>query len=193
MRLFVAAYPPPEVCADLERRVASLNVARAAARGVNTRLARRDNWHVTLVFLGEVPDEQRLAVDTAVGAAVAQWCGGSAGPPVLRVAGGGRFGRGRFTILWADVRGDTEPLRRLGRELRQHLKRARLPYDDRPFKPHLTVARPGDRLGRDEVEADRAALGDYTGPPWRVDRIQLIRSHLGPSPTYDHLAAWPLA
>ena len=183
MRLFVATYPPPAACDDLERRLAGLNVATAAAQGVNTRLARRDTWHVTLAFLGEVDEERLPDVHTAVGRAVDGWPA-----PQLCLAGGGRFGRGRFTLLWVGVQG--EGLAELARQVRRHLKRARLPYDDKPFKPHLTVARPGDRLDRAAVDADRAALAEYRGPAWRVEAVELVRSHLGPKPSYDHLGAW---
>jgi RNA 2',3'-cyclic 3'-phosphodiesterase len=186
MRLFVATYPPAAACDDLERRLAGLNVAIAAGRGVNTRLARRDTWHITLAFLGEVGDERAADVSTAVGRAV-----DGRPAPALRLAGGGRFGRGRFTLLWVGVQG--EALDQLARSVRRELKRARLPFDDKPFKPHLTVARPGDRLDRAAVDADRAALAEYRGPEWPAGTVELIRSHLGPKPSYDHLEAWRLA
>ena len=81
----------------------------------------------------------------------------------------------------------------MSRAVRRELKRGRLPYDSRPFTPHLTVARPGDRLDRTAVEADRAVLADYRGPAWPVDRLELVRSHLGPTPSYERLAGWQLA
>jgi 2'-5' RNA ligase len=185
MRLFVATYPPAAACDDLERQLARLNVAIAAGRGVNARLARRETWHVTLAFLGEIDDERLPDVDAAVGRAVT-----GRPAPELRLASGGRFGRGRFTLLWVGVEG--EGLGELARQVRRELKRGRLPHDDKPFKPHLTVARPGDRVDRVAVDADRAALAGYRGPAWRADCVELIRSHLGPKPSYDHLSTWQL-
>jgi 2'-5' RNA ligase len=193
MRLFVAAYPPADVCDHLERRLADLHVTVAAGQGVNTRLARRDNWHVTLVFLGEVADQRTADVHEAIQRAVDGWRATALGAPELRLAGGGRFGRGRFTIMWVGLDGDLDALGRLSRTVRRELKRDRLPYDTKPFKPHMTVARPGDRLDRGAVEADRAVLADYRGPTWPVETVELVCSHLGPRPRYDHLAAWPLA
>jgi 2'-5' RNA ligase len=185
VRLFVAAYPPASACDDLEERLAGLAVARAAASGVNTRLARRETWHVTLAFLGDVDDERAAAAAEAVQRA-------AAGPPVeLRLAGGGRFGRGRFTVLWAGVSGDG--LDDLSRRVRRELRKSRVPYDNRPFRPHLTVARPGDKLDRDAIEADRAVLAAYRGPAWPITEVRLMRSHLGPRPTYDRLGGWPLS
>ena len=89
--------------------------------------------------------------------------------------------------------GEREALGRLSRHVRRELKRDRLPYDTKPFKPHVTVARPGDRLERAAVEADRAVLAGYRGPAWSVETVELVRSHLGPKPRYEHLAAWRLA
>jgi 2'-5' RNA ligase len=193
MRLFVAAYPPAEACDDLERRLADLHVAVAASRGVNTRLARRETWHVTLAFLGEVDEARGPDAAAAIERAAGAWRAAGSGPLRLALAGGGRFGRGRFTVLWVGVDGDREALVRLSRQVRRELKRDRLPYDDRPLKPHLTIARPADRLDRAAVESDRAALAGYRGPIWPVRSVELVRSHLGPKPSYEHVAAWPLA
>ncbi|GAA4693556.1 RNA 2',3'-cyclic phosphodiesterase [Phytohabitans rumicis] len=187
MRLFVAVYPPEAVADHFASCVARLRVSAAARDGVNTRVAPRPNWHVTLAFLGEVPDERLVSASEAVERAAAVTT-----PFEVRLGGGGRFGRGRFTVLWAGVRGDVPALAGLSRSVRRELKRERLPYDPKPLRPHLTVARPGDRIDRALVDADRAALDAYEGPPWRVDEVVLMRSHQGPHPTYDRLAAWPL-
>jgi 2'-5' RNA ligase len=192
MRLFVAVYPPAEACDHLAQGLAGLRVTAAADRGVNMRLARRDTWHVTLVFLGEVAEQRAADVNDAVRRAVDGWRADAAGGLELRLAGGGRFGRGKFTVLWVGLDGARGALERLSRGIRRELKRARLPYDNRRFNPHLTVARPGDRLDRADVEADRDVLADYRGPAWPVETVELVSSHLGPKPTYEHLAGWRL-
>lgn len=181
MRLFVAAYPPADVCDDLAERLAGLTVVRAGAR-----VAWRETWHITLAFLGEVPDEQQVAVMDAIGRAAAAWTT----PFDVRLAGGGRFGRGRSTVLWVGVEG--EPLAALATAVRDELRHDRLPYDPKPFTPHLTIARPGDKVDRAAVEADRAALADYHGPSWPMHTVDLVRSNLGPKPTYDRLGSWVL-
>jgi 2'-5' RNA ligase len=187
LRLFTAVYPTDEVADHLAACVAGLRVSRAAAEGVNTRLAPRSNWHVTLAFLGEVPDDRLPDVEAALSKAASQ-----PAPFEIKVAGGGRFGRGRFTILWAALGGDLPSLTGLSRSVRRELSRARLPFDRKPFRPHLTIARPGDRIDRDQVAADRVALDAYDCPLWRVAEVVLMRSHPGPNPTYDRLGAWKL-
>jgi 2'-5' RNA ligase len=212
VRLFVAAYPPEDACADLAAMVDGLAVGRAAAEGVNARLAPRANWHVTLAFLGDVPDERLDDARAALVAGTARWrtSSGRAVPsvrgaprapvpsamapsdgvrPRLRLAGGGRFGRGRFTVLWVGLRGEVEVLTSLATAVRKELKRARLPYDPKPLRPHLTLARPGDRV---DVRDDVAVLDAYEGPQWSLEEVRLMRSHPGPKPTYDRLAEVPL-
>lgn len=187
MRLFVAVYPPEHVADDFAACVERLRVSQALRDGVNTRVASRANWHVTLAFLGDVPDDRWTAAAAAVERAAAQ-----AAPFEVRVTGGGRFGRGRFTILWVGVGGDVPALAGLSRGVRRELKRVRLAYDPKPLRPHLTVARPGDRVDRVVVDEDRAALDAYESPPWTVAEVVLMRSHPGPKPTYDRLGAWSL-
>ena len=188
----MAAYPPPAAGEHLARQLDRLAVMAAANRGVNTRPARPETWHVTLAFLGEVAEERAGRVPAAIQRAVDGWRDAATGAPELALTGGGTFGRGRFTVLWVGVDGDRELLGRLSRLVRRELRRDRLPYDDKPFRPHLTVARPGDRLDRAAVGADRAALAGYRGPTWRVESVELVRSHLGPRPRYEHLAGWRL-
>ncbi|BCB81140.1 RNA 2',3'-cyclic phosphodiesterase [Phytohabitans flavus] len=187
MRLFVAVYPPEPVVHDFATCVERLRVSQAMRDGINTRVASRDNWHVTLAFLGDVPDDRGDDAAKAIERAAVL-----AEPFEVRLTGGGRFGRGRFTILWVGVGGEVAALGGLSREVRRELKRARLAYDPKPLRPHLTVARPGDRLDRVEVDADRATLDEYESPPWTVAEVVLMRSHPGPHPTYDRLGAWPL-
>jgi RNA 2',3'-cyclic 3'-phosphodiesterase len=188
VRLFVAAYPPPAARDDLAALVRKLSVGQPRERGHSVRLAPADNWHVTLAFIGEVPDASLDKARQAVERAVTTWRAGNTTAPTVRIAGGGTFGRGRFTTLWTDLRGDVDALTDLAADLRRELRKARFPRDNKQFRPHLTIARPGDRLTADELAGDLALLDGYRGPKWTVDRIQLMRSHLGPHPTYDVLA-----
>jgi 2'-5' RNA ligase len=181
VRLFVAAYPPREALDDLAALVERLAIGQPAEPGRSRRLAPHEQWHVTLAFLGEVPDGK---ADKAADA-VRRVAGGDTTAPAVRIAGGGRFGRGRFTIMWAAMGGDVAGLTALASTVRRELRSARLPFDRKPFRPHLTLARPGDRVTTGELAADLAALKAYEGPLWTVDAVRLVRSTLGPQPHYD--------
>jgi RNA 2',3'-cyclic 3'-phosphodiesterase len=190
-RLFVSVDPPPDAVAHLGAVVDTLEVSRANAPGRSTRLAARDRWHVTLAFLGDVAadrvDRAAAALQRAVEAS-----GATEGPIAVTFAGGGTFGRGRFTVLWGGLAGDVAALRRLSEAVRRELRRARLPFDAKAFRPHLTLARPGDRVERDLIAADVAILSGYVGPVWTVDAVHLVDSELGPNPVHTRLASYPL-
>ncbi|MFC4020907.1 RNA 2',3'-cyclic phosphodiesterase [Micromonospora sp. GCM10011542] len=192
MRLFVAVCPPTEAVEHLGARLARLRMSAAAAAGTNVRLADAAHLHLTVAFLGEVEATRLVEVESALGLAAEWFRDGRDAAPRLSLGGGGRFGRGRFTVLWVDVQGEVEALHVLARLVRSRLRHARLPHDDRPFRPHLTVARPGDRVDPADIEADRATLDGYAGPQWPASELLLVRSHLGPRPSYDRIAAWPL-
>jgi 2'-5' RNA ligase len=192
MRLFVALFPPASAIADLRTRVETLHVGQAAAAGRDVGLDDAVRWHVTLAFLGEV-DESRLGeVEAALGKVASAWPADHTGLLPLQVADGGRFNSGAATILWAGLHGDMGSLTDLVGNLDRSLRGAGLPVTGRPFRPHLTLARCGDRLSEEEVSADLADLHQYAGPRWTVDEIVLVRSHLGDEKTYERLRSWPL-
>jgi RNA 2',3'-cyclic 3'-phosphodiesterase len=190
VRLFVAVNPPEPALAHLAGAVAGLHLGRAASVGLNVRLTPRERWHLTVAFLGDVEPDRLPDAQDALGKAVAGW---QEPAPRLRLAGGGRFGRGRFTILWAGTAGDVVSMTQLAGSVRRQLKRARVPFDHKPFRPHLTLARPGDRLSPTEVAADLAVLRAYQGPFWTVAELRLVRSHLGPNPVHETVAEFALS
>jgi 2'-5' RNA ligase len=186
VRLFIAAYPAPEAVEHLRPVVASLALAQPV-RDRPPRLSPPEQWHVTLAFLGEVPGREEAA-----GRAMATVAAG-AKPFHVRLAGGGTFGTGRFAVVWAGLRGDLISLGVLADEVRVALKAERLPFDPRPFRPHLTLARPGDRFTEESLAGDLLRLEAYEGPLWTIDAIRLMRSHTGSPPHYSTAGVWPLS
>lgn len=168
MRLFVAGYPPHAALAHLDATVGGLAVSRAADRSINARVVPAARRHVTVAFIGAVPQRRVAAVSRTLARSIAHWQGAGGRPPVLRFGGGGSFGRRRSTVVWVGLAGDTATLIHLAGTVRVGLGRARIPCDRAEFRPHLTIARPGDRLPAGEVAADVAALDGYTGPAWTL-------------------------
>jgi 2'-5' RNA ligase len=196
--LFVAAFPPPEVLDDFVLHVSTLACGAPRPPGSSLRLVPPERVHLTLVFIGEVPDERLPVVETAVGAGVRRWSFSGVEQQKrneprkaarLRIGGGGRFGRAASTIMWAGVRGDTTALGDLVTDLRRELRSAGLPFDVKAHRPHVTVARPGDRLAEEHVAADLAALSAYEGPEWPIESITLVNSTQA---TYDRIATFAL-
>jgi 2'-5' RNA ligase len=157
-RVFVAVSLPDAVLDAVEGRV-----ARIAVPG---RLTTRDQWHLTLQFLGN-----RADVD-AVAAALdgLDEVGGE-----VRIGGAGAFPRAtRGTVLWLGVVEGGAVLERLAEAVA--LRTASLGHEreTRPYRPHVTLARgraPSDL--RDAI----AALGDApVGPAWRVEAVTVYES-----------------
>ena len=145
-----------------------------------------DRWHLTLLFLGSVPARLVAPLVEAAGPAVA-----AVPATTLRLAGGGRFGsRRRPQVAWVGLDGDVGALTDLADRLAAVARRLRLEVEERPYRPHLTVGR--WRPGRPADAALTDRLAGYAGPEWPVREVLLLESHLGPSPRYDTVAAWPV-
>ncbi|MFI5958489.1 RNA 2',3'-cyclic phosphodiesterase [Cryptosporangium sp. NPDC051539] len=184
MRLFVAVLPPPEALGHLSTAIEGLHVVRAGAG-----LEPPERWHLTAVFLGETADDrlETICARLAEGAAAGR-------PATLALAGGGHFGE---TVLWTGVDGELDALVRTVRALRRHLRQARVELERRPYRPHLTLARPRARVTPQQLRDDVATLKSYRGPSWTADRVHLMRSTQYRTPTglqavrYESLADWP--
>ncbi len=188
LRLFVALEPPDPV----RRRVAALqaDLKRAAGRAAgDVKWVVPENVHLTLQFLGGVPEERRAAVEAAVTEAAA------ACPPFhLDVHGAGAFPSGRRArVLWAGVGGDVAVLAELAADLGRRLAVLGYPPEDRPFSAHLTLGRSRDPRGLPGLAAALARCADAPGARWPVDDVVLFRSHLSPhGPRYEALSRAPL-
>jgi 2'-5' RNA ligase len=176
-RLFVGVPVPPEALASC---AALLDVVRArhGARGI--RWVSTENLHLTLRFLGLLPPSAVPAMAAAVTAAAT-----GAKPFEVELAGGGAFpGDRRPRAIWLGMEHGADELETISRALDAALVRSGMPGDDRPFRPHLTVART-DAAGTAGSLAVAAALREAAAD-WRVrfiaDRVVLYRSHLGGGP-----------
>ena len=167
MRLFVAVRPSAEA---LGHAAAAVDAVRAVETG--PRWVPPERWHLTLAFYGDVDDRDLPRVTRRIDRGLAD-----VPPMTLSVTGAGSFSR---RAVWLGVSGDVEVLRQAAYGVA---------VDDRAYHPHLTVARL--RGGTDPAGAV-AALSSYTGPPWTADEVHLVRSQLGPRPTYDDIDTWPL-
>ena len=149
----------------------------AGARDV--RWVRLDGLHLTLRFLGPAPETLLGPTADAVAAAAAT----VDGPIRIELTGAGSFPRaGRPRTLWVGVGGDTEGLARLAAVTEAALVAAGWPPDDRPFRPHLTLAR-SDGVSVGPLVAGRltSAMAART-IPCTVDRLGLFESVTGGGP-----------
>lgn len=169
-RRFVALPVPPDVRETLAAELPSDPATRDGRRWT-----RPEGWHVTLAFLGSVPDaavgDLEAALTRAVSEADAPW------PRDLRVAGPGTFGR---RVLWVGLEDDPSgSLDALAQTVRDALADTGQAVDAKPLRAHVTLARAGRR------PITSALLEQCGHPPrvsWRPDAIELWRSELGRGP-----------
>ena len=188
LRLFVALEPPDPV----RRRVAALQAGlrRDAGRHAgDVRWVATDRIHLTLQFLGAVPEERLAAVREAVEAAAA-----AASPLRLAVGGAGGFPSARRPrVLWAAVTGDLAGLSALVAEVGRRLAPLGFPAEDRPFSPHVTLGRSREARGAPGLGGAIAGAAGADPVAWRADEVVLFRSHLGPGGArHEVLARAPL-
>jgi 2'-5' RNA ligase len=170
VRLFIAVPLPQELT---DRAAALLPPALPALKRVRPEL-----MHVTLAFLGWTPDEQLDAVGEAARAAAA---GQRAFD--LSFVGAGRFpASGRPRVAWLGIGEGAEPLARLAARVTAELRGRALRFDDRPFAPHLTLARVHEEASGPEARTVAAAVDEVVVPDLRtrVDRIAVVESVLSP-------------
>jgi 2'-5' RNA ligase len=86
-----------------------------------------------------------------------------------------------------------DDLRRLAASVTAGARRCGIVADDRPYRPHLTLARSRDGA---DLRPAVAALAGFAGSPWTADMLHLVRSRLGAGPggtaLHEVVGMWPL-
>ncbi len=172
MRVFIAVPLP----VDLKAKMTAL-------QGEFRRLPLEATWvrdagfHLTLKFLGEVEASHIGSIASCMAATAQRYA-----PFSLTLSGVGVFPHeSNPRVLWVGIEDDTGRLRQLQQRLDAELAQIGHLPDDRPFAPHLTLARLKRVSRRGEFLAalktrHRVVLGQLD-----VDHIELIESQLHPS------------
>jgi 2'-5' RNA ligase len=170
-RLFFALWPGPDALV-----AATAAVHRHVPPGTG-RPQRPDQLHLTLEFLGGVP-EARFGSVLEAGESVA----GSVIPFEIILDRLEHWQRPQVLCLTASV--VPEPLAGLVRSLRSALSARGFDPEKRPFKPHLTLAR----------KVRLAPPAESVAPQrWAAHEYSLVESITGPEGSrYERLSTWPL-
>jgi 2'-5' RNA ligase len=168
VRLFFAVFPDSET----RRRLAA--AAQALVLDDESRRVPGENYHLTLAFIGEV--SAPLAALEAVGAAQRA--------PAFTVRFDGYEYWPTPSVVVARASSCPAALEDLRRGLCANLARCGVRFDDRPFRPHMTLAR---KVSQAPV---LQAMPDIT---WTVHAFQLARSDRSRAGAiYTVVDTWPL-
>lgn len=159
MRAFIALEPAEGFVEDVAA------MARVLGAAVEGRFVARQNYHVTLAFLGDIGEAQaREAMD-----AMDEACVDAVEVP-LRPDGLGKFGHASDATLWMGLAPAPE-LAGLANRLREALGSRGVPFDDKPFLPHITLAR--------RARLPKGPLPELAFPlPSKAARVTLFKSTL---------------
>ncbi|MCC5988025.1 MAG: RNA 2',3'-cyclic phosphodiesterase [Pararhodobacter sp.] len=177
IRAFLALPLPEPVIAHLALVQQRLRLPRPVPR---------ENFHITLVFLGEqredLLEELHLALDAMALPGFS-----------LRLDGLAVFGGDSPRNLHAAIA--PEPaLNQLQSRLRRAAQMSGMTPEKRRFVPHVTLARfrPGE-VGAGQLAKAMQEVGAPAATPFVIDRFALYRSHLrADGAQYDILAEYPL-
>ena len=136
--------------------------------------------HLTLKFLGNIPFKQVTEITKAIEEAaqgISQFH--------LEISGMGVFPNlKQVRVFWVGVGGEMDKLSKLQQNIDSALAALRFDKEERPFVPHLTLAR--IREGASPLE--RRSFGELVGStifedkyPVEVEAIRLMRSQLTPA------------
>jgi RNA 2',3'-cyclic 3'-phosphodiesterase len=188
-RLFVAVTVPDEIKRGIEQTQAALR--RALPREA-VRWTKREQFHLTLKFLGNVEAQRVGALTEALRAA-----GRGFAPLDLRAEGIGCFPNLRAPrVVWVGVRDQREQLPELQRAIESATQPFTAEQSPERFTGHVTLGRiqglrhaEAEAFGRQVAGLATRAFGN-----WRAASIELIRSQLSSAgASYATLAEIPLA
>lgn len=138
MRIFIALDIPKEIRA---RMTEYMERARQYAPGV--RWARVEGLHVTLKFVGHVSDAKVEEIKAALAKV-------KSAPFEVRFEEVGFFPNPKSPrVFWIGVHA-TDALAQLAGTIDQAVAAAGIPREDKPYRPHLTLARAGSAPGANQ-------------------------------------------
>ncbi len=173
VRAFLAVPVDPAWADSVARWTAGLKASLPRAAWT-----RREAWHLTLKFLGEIPraTADRLAAELAPVAERARALELEPGGPVVFPP----RGRPRVVGLGFAPSADLEALESLAASAEAAVRRAGLPPEDRALHPHVTLARLREPWPAAALETFRTEAAAWPLPAWKARECVLFESRLEP-------------
>ncbi|MBN1613229.1 MAG: RNA 2',3'-cyclic phosphodiesterase [Deltaproteobacteria bacterium] len=184
IRSFLALDPPGEIRREIGRIQDRL---RKLIHG-DIRWVKPESIHLTLKFFGDIREGDIANISAVAGKAAA-----SAGPFDFALGGAGVFpDMKRPRIVWLGMTGETARLAAFQKELERALQEIGFPREERPFRPHLTLARVKSPQGLTGLAEAFKKVETDTAQKFTVSAFNLFKSDLTPQGAiYTRLAEYP--
>jgi 2'-5' RNA ligase len=175
LRAFIAVGPEPESPA---RRWLVAFLLALESRHPRVRWVKPDHLHLTLKFLGNIPQERVEQIGGVLDSAARH------GQPLrLELGAPGHFGSGRTPrTFWIGFRPGPglKVLHRVQAELEAGLQGLGFPREERPWTPHITLGRNPREAGVDGWERLLPAWAGQGAPAFDVKDLHFYSSELTP-------------
>jgi len=184
LRAFIAVDIEGELSEKLARLAESLK-----STGADVKLVEKENFHITIRFLGNVPEESIDVIEKIMRDAVRE-----VKPHKLKLRGVGAFpSPERPRVVWVGVEGDEE-LRKIFERIERELRRLGFKPETKGFTAHVTLARVRSGRGREALVKWINDMKDVELGELEVKSIRLKKSTLTPrGPIYETLREVELA
>lgn len=164
MRLFIAI----EIPEDIKDELADL-VERYKHKISNVKWVERENFHITLRFLGEVEENKVGLIESIIDEVAGKFSSFE-----IELKGMGKFPH----VIWVGIDRGKDTLSNIAYSIEGALLRGGFEPADKPFSPHIT-------LGRIKKEIKNLQLEAFGPISFQADSITLMQSRLFPSgPVY---------
>jgi len=165
VRVFIAIELPENIKEELDKLVNSLKHSIS-----NVKWVERENFHITIRFIGEVGEGEVLKIER-----ILDEVGSRFSPFEVELNHMGKFPH----VLWVGIEKGSDILRDIAYTIEGSLLREGFQPADKLFSPHIT-------LGRVKKEIKKLPLEMKFGPfLYTVDSITLMESKLFPTgPVY---------
>jgi RNA 2',3'-cyclic 3'-phosphodiesterase len=171
-RIFCAIELPSEVRARAAEHIATLRHSEPRVRASWERI---EKLHVTLKFLGEIEQGRVEALTRAAIRATTSAQGFD-----ISIEGAGAFpARGLPRVLWLGVVDPSGGLARLQSRFEDECAIEGFAREERPFHPHLTIARLRTPEGARRL-AELHQQAGFEAARFAAVELTLVRSELGP-------------
>jgi 2'-5' RNA ligase len=144
--------------------------------GADIRWTRSTNLHITLKFLGQVPELGIAGISGALGKVLDQ-----KKSFIIKFSGLGVFPDiRRPRVVWVGIE-KPRRLLALQQEVADSLVPLGFSLEDRPFRAHLTLGRLRSRVGLGKFLKELASMEETFFGEFRVSALKLMKSELAPS------------
>jgi 2'-5' RNA ligase len=171
MRTFIAIELPENIKKQIEQAQAPLKKTDAFVSWVKP-----GNIHVTLKFLGEVPEDKMEEVFAATGKALE-----GAREFTMSLKGMGGFPNlKRPRVIWIGAGSGQEELSGLARGIEQEMEEIGFPREKRKFSAHFTIGRVKSPRNIEQL-AGLVESADFQTEEIQVTEVVVMRSQLNPA------------